>query len=237
MAGPTARGTGRFIRWIAAGLLIATLGGCGSSAPPTGGGKRLPDTFTFFDVDANSSDGEPLRRTLGDHLGREAFAGKDVLDLAVLPDLSLDRFFPALGDLNRQLNPDPRARKEHAISSLTYRYPQAHYPTFTYVRLIFSALHRHPLVIVINANSQAGSIVETLSSKYGPPQVNHLDGDEPALWSWERDGDQLVVNLHHNKFGRPEYIIAIFYVERIKELLRAERAQEPGATAGKKPAF
>lgn len=198
------------------------LAGCGSDAPTAGGGKRLADTFTFFDVDANSSDGEPLRRTLGEHLGREAVAGKDVLDLAVFSGIALDSVFQALGDLNGQLNPDPRARKEHALTSLTYRYPQKHYPTFTYVRLIFSALHRHPLMITIDANSEAGSILETLKAKYGPPLETRPDGLETTLWSWQREGDWLIVQKRQNKFGRPEYIITIFYVGRIKELIRAE---------------
>jgi len=223
--------------WIAAGLLLAVLTGCDSRMPAVGGGKRLPDTFTFFDVDANSTDSESLRRTLGEHLGREAVAGKDSLDLAVFSDISLDSVFPALGDLNGRLNPDPRARTEHAITSLTYRYPQKHYPTFTYARLIFSALHRHPLMITIDANSEAGTIIETLSSKYGPPLLTRPEGLEATLWSWEKKGDWLIVQKRQNKFGTPEYIIAIFYVERIRELLAAEAGKSPGAAPGKNSAF
>ncbi len=237
MEGPTAPTRPRALGCLLTAAMILFLTGCGSGAPPTeGGGKRLPDTFTFFDVNANSVNDDALRSTLRGHLGREAVAGKDILDLAVFPKVSLSDVLPKLGAINRQLNPDPRARKEHAISSLAYRYPQTHYPTFTFVRLVFSANNLHPLMIIIDANNEAGSILETLTAKYGPPRVVDVEGQEARLWSWEREGDQLVVHKHRNKFGRPAYLIAIFYVARIDALLAAETVEESTA-AGRKTAF
>jgi hypothetical protein len=226
-------------RWLALGVLALVVTGCGQQAPTGGGGGgRLPDTFTFFDVDANTVDGEALRKTLEGHLGRGSFAGKDVLDLMVFSHISLDGMFPALGALNRALNPDPRARREHAITSLTYRYPQKHYPTFTYVRLVFSARHRHPLVIAIDANGDAGSVLETLTAKYGQPRVNRIDDPKTTLWSWEKQGDWLIVQKRLNRFDQPEYIIAIFYAARIRELLDAEaRESDSGAPAGRNSPF
>jgi hypothetical protein len=225
-------------RRLLIGLMIVLLTGCsGSSTTTESGGKRLPDTFTFFDVGANSTNGDELRTTLRGHLGREAVAGKDILDLDLFPRVSLAASLPALDAVNRQLNPDPRARKEHAITSLSFRYPQPHYPTFTFVRLVFSAFTRHPLVITIDADSSAGDIVDTLSDKYGPPRVIPVTDADAKLWSWEREGDRLIVHKHRNKFGRPAYIVAIFYLERIKELLAAEKARALDDSAGKKTAF
>jgi len=228
---------GRTFGCFLTAALILLLAGCGSNSPNTqSGGKRLPDTFTFFDVNANSVNGDALRSTLRGHLGREAVAGKDILDLAVFPKVSLSGVLPTLAAINGQLNPDPRARKEHAISSLSYRYPQTHYPTFTFVRLVFSANNHHPLMITIDANSDAGSILETLTAKYGPPRVVDFQDQEARLWFWERNGDHLVVHKHRNKFGRPAYLIAIFYVTRIEGLLAAEKAAG-STTAGAKTAF
>lgn len=217
-----------YARWLLAVLLLAVAAGCGEDAPPPGGGNRLADTFTFFGVDANSTAGDALRGTLRGHLGREAVAGKDVLDLRVFSPIDLERVFPELDDLNRRLNPDLRARKEHAITSLAYRYPQKHYPSFTYVRLVFSAHNRHPLLIVIDADDTAQGIPKTLSDKYGPPLVTRLAEPDTTFWSWEKRGDRLIVQKRRNKFDRPEYVIAIFYVARIQELLDAEAAAAKG---------
>ena len=218
----------RFYRWIRALAAVAAIGGLAAFAAGCGGDKapasspEYPESFTFFDIGVNRADTEELRNELKSRLGRVAVTGKDILDLNLLPKISLAERFPDLDRLNRQLNPDLRARREYAIRSLTYRYPQRVNPSFSYARLVFSEKHQFPLVITVNAASEGAAILETLSEKYGSPRVEQLGDSGRTLWSWTRNGDHMIVLKQINRFGRPEHLITIYYVRRIQDLIQEE---------------
>lgn len=219
---------GRINGWIrslaaiaAIGVLAAAAAGCGGDKAPASSPK-YPESFTFFDIGVNRADTEDLRAELKSRLGRAAVTGKDILELDLLPKISLADRFPELDRLNRQLNPDIRARREHAIRSLTYRYPQRVNPSFSYARLVFSEKHQYPLVIAVNASSEGAAILETLSEKYGSPRKEQLGDSGRTLWSWSRNGDHMIVLKQMNRFDQPEYLITIFYVRRIQDLIQEE---------------
>lgn len=187
--------------------------------------KELPESFTFFDMGANTRFNSAVRSTLGDHLGSDAITYRSQIDLTVNDPDFLKTYFPELHTLNLQLNFPPRERIEHDSIKLMYRYARKTGVPFIYVELLFSGYSHRPLVFSMNISHEGGNIIETLYQKYGRPE--DIQGLAPPLRAafWKKNNDVLLITTKSDRYGNPEYHIMIYYVNSLEELLHIEKEE------------
>jgi hypothetical protein len=213
---------------LATGLTFLLLFSCGEKEEPATNqsAQRTSESFTFFDLGRNSRFSESVRKNLNRQLGNDAIARRTPLNLEINYRSFLKEHFPDLQALNAELNPSTARRIEHNIVKLMFRYARKENLPFDYVELLFSNYSRLPLLFRINFKKDEANIVDTLKSKYGDPRLIDWENKGGQSMYWEKNNDILVVSLVPDQFGNPEYQIRIFFVENIKALLAAEKAEK-----------
>ena len=214
------------------------LWGCGDE-PPAQTVETRPESFTFLDMGVNTTLTDPLQDGLSGHLGSVAVEKRGLLnlDLAFSVDGFLSRRLPALSALNQYLNPPSGERREHDILRLVYNYPNRQTPAFERVRLVFSQATRRPLVFRVHANKAGAGILAALKEKYGAPQVEEAGPEaESRIRLWQKNGDALAVISSLDRFGEPEYRIAFYFTENIRDLVAAEKAAAARAEKARRQA-
>ena len=209
-------------------LSVWIFSGCGDKQEPaTDQNAREPsEGFTFFELGKNSRFSDSVRKNLNRQLGNDAIAKRSLLDLEINYYGFLQEYFPTLHALNIQLNPPTRARVDHNILKLMYRYARKKNLPFDYVELIFSNYTQLPLFFKINFKEDEASIVQTLKTKYGEPRVIDWKNGNGQSMVWRKNNDVLIVSLVPDQFGNPEYQIRIFFVKNIQALLEKEKAEK-----------
>lgn len=223
------------------GLLMLFFSSCEEKreSAPDPNVQEKSDSFTFFELGANSRLSEKTREDLSRRLGHAAVAHRGILDLRINYDEFLKQYFPVLEGLNRDLNFPPGEKIEHNMVKLMYRYARKKNSPFDYVELVFSIYSQAPLLFRIDFKKDEAHIVQTLKSKYGQPRLIDWQANDGQSLYWEKNNDFLIVSLVPDQFGTPEYQIRFFFAENIKALLEDERAQKekersPGAKSGNK---
>lgn len=225
---------------LALGVLVGCLWlltGCGQepdpSTAPAAAGDRQLESFTFFDLGRRSTLDEGVRERLDGELGAAAVERRGIVDLAPDGRGLLALHAPALDRLNRRLNDDFRERVEHDVDILMYHYPERTAPAFESVRLVFDGRTGRPLHFQITAGESGDAILAVLEDKYGPPR--RIADESGPLLLWERNDDRLLVLPRTNRLGRPEYLIRIYFVGNIEELLarEARERKEKGAESAR----
>jgi hypothetical protein len=168
---------------------------------------------------------DSVRKNLNRQLGNDAIAKRSLLDLEINYYGFLQEHFPALQALNLQLNPPTRARVDHNILKLMYRYARKKNLPFDYVELIFSNYSQLPLLFKIDFKEDEANVVQTLKTKYGEPRLIDWKDNTGQSMYWRKNKDVLIVSLVPDQFGNPEYQIRIFFVENIQILLEREKAE------------
>ncbi len=214
----------RILYALALGLSLLILSACGDKKEPVTeqSAQGSSDSFTFFDLGKGSRFSDGIRKELNRQLGNDAIAKRSLLDLEINYYGFLKEHFPALQALNIQLNPPTRARVDHNILKLMYRYARKKNLPFDYVELIFSNYSQLPLVFKINFKEDEANLVQTLKTKYGEPQLIDWKNKNGQSMYWQKNNDVFVVSLVPDQFGNPEYQIRIFFVENIRALLEQE---------------
>ena len=184
------------------------------------------DSFTFFDLGKESRLSKSIRNDLSQKLGRDAIEYRSIIDLDINYYGFLKKYFPALHELNRNLNFPPRERIEHNTVKLMYRYTRKKNIPFDYVELVFSNYSQQPLLFRINFQKDEANIIQTLKTKYGQPRrIDWKDKNGESMY-WEKNNDLFIVSLVPDQFGHPEYQIRIYFVENIKALIATETAEK-----------
>jgi hypothetical protein len=210
---------------IAAILIPASLPlGCSRDEPSPQNKPSGTQGFTFFDLGANSQYSDSIRRDLRQKLGSDAISQKNTMDLSIHYQGFLEEHFPALAELNQRLNWPPRQRVEHDTTKLTYRYARKQNTPFTYVELFFSDDTRKPLFFRITAGPEGAPIADTILKKYGPPQEFEWGQKEGRTLFWKEGRDVFVVSSFRNSRNDLEYLLCIYFVDNLEEMLRAEEA-------------
>jgi hypothetical protein len=181
--------------------------------------------FTFFDLGANSQYSHSIRQDLKQKLGSDAISQKNTMDLSIHYPGFLEEHFPALAELNQRLNWPPRRRVEHDTTKLAYRYARKQNTPFTYVELFFSDDTRKPLFFKITAGPEGAAIVDTILKKYGPPQELEWGQEDGRTRFWEKGRDVFVVSSFRNERDHLEYLLCIYFVDNLEEMLSAEEAR------------
>lgn len=185
--------------------------------------SAVPESFTFFEIGANTRLTDRLRADLQSKLGNAAISGRNVLNLEIHYNNFLREHFPELEILNRRLNGTAGMRIEHDTMTLMYRHMSRLITPFEFVELIFDELTRKPLVIRIRSGREDADILETLKRPYGNPRtIVWAEGNSHAYY-WEKNNDVLILSITPNPVGKPVYEISMVYVNSIEALLKRER--------------
>lgn len=224
-------------RWLV--LLTACLGlfGCGgkdSSPPPDSGG---PESFTFFEVGAQTVLTDSVRDRLRDQLGRPGVSQRNVLDLTIRSPEFLSQYFPGLADLHRKLNGTSGARVEHDTVRLDYRYMDRDATPFDRVQMTFDGETRKPLLVRIQTRRDGEAVAAALAEAHGPPRIIDAGPGIQQSRVWTREGDVLVFSVDEAAAGIPEYRIAIFYVNSLRRLVEREAARREARQARERDAI
>ena len=208
-------------------LALLLLSGCGDKKEPATdqNTQGSSESFTFFELGKSSRFTDSVRKDLNRQLGNDAIAKRSLLDLEINYYGFLQEHFPALQALNLQLNPPTRARVDHNILKLMYRYARKKNLPFDYVELIFSNYSQLPLLFKIDFKEDEANVVQTLKTKYGEPRLIDWKDNTGQSMYWRKNKDVLIVSLVPDQFGNPEYQIRIFFVENIQILLEREKAE------------
>ncbi len=197
-----------------------------------------PESFTFFELGTNTKLTEHVRKDLGKKIGRDAIERRSTLDLDTNYEGFIKKHLPKINELNRKLNFPPGERVEHNTVKLMYRYAQRENAPFDYVELVFSEYTKTPLLFKINFQKDETGIVETLKTKYGPPQVIDWKEENGKSMVWRKNMDLLLVSLVPDQFGHHGYQIVIYFVQNLKQLIEIEKnelkkIEEQRAKSGK----
>ena len=196
------------------------------------------ESFTFFELGTNTKLTEQIRKDLGKKLGRDAIERRSILDLDTNYEGFITKYLPNINELDQKINFPPGERVEHNIIKLMYRYARRKNTPFDYVALVFSEYTKTPLLFKINFKIDETGIVETLKTKYGPPQVIDWKEENGKSMVWRKNEDVLLVSEVPDQFGRHGYQIVIYFVQNLKQLIdieknEAKREEQQRATSGK----
>lgn len=211
------------LKTVLCGLLLGVCLSCGQETRPPDS-PAVPESFTFFEVGANTPLTDGLRSDLRGKLGKESISGRNVMNLEINYSGFLREHFPDLDILNRELNGSGGIRVEHDTVTLMYRHMSKQVTPFDFVELIFDANTRKPLVIRIRAGRDEVDILDTLKDRYGEPKAIAWGDGGARAYSWDKNGDVLILSAAPNPVGRREFSISMYYVNSIKAMAKREKA-------------
>jgi len=184
------------------------------------------ETFTFFDLGINTRLTKKVRKELGNKLGSDAIERRSIMDLEINYKGFLAQYFPDLNALNQKLNFPAGERVDHSTVKLMYRYARKKNVPFDYVELVFSNFTNTPLLFKINFTEDEAGIVQTLQSKYGPPQTVDWEEENGQSLYWMKMADYLIVSRRPDQFGILEHQIVIYFVKNLEQLIAAEKNEQ-----------
>jgi hypothetical protein len=203
------------------GLIIA---GCNDPETPVPSGSTAP-SFTFLELGANTIYSKAVRDKLTNSLGAVAVARRTPIDLDINYPGFIETYFKSIHQRNQLLNDAAGARREHATIKLMYRYPQEKSRLFKNVELLFSSQSKKPLFFKIVARKEGADIIDAMREKFGAPREIKWSHQQGVSFYWEKNTDFFIVSRVLDRFGDPEYRIAIYYMTNIDELIESERRQ------------
>ncbi|MBF0378226.1 MAG: hypothetical protein HQK72_12200 [Desulfamplus sp.] len=201
--------------------------------------ENYPITYTFFDVDVNTTLSHNLKSHLDSILGDHSTESRNTINLNLYEKLFLKDNFPYFEELNQRLNSptgkiNPSTvggegkisligeRVEHNTVKLAYRYATKKSLPFNYVEFLFSEFNSTPLLIKVNFKKDDLNIVDTLKQKYGTPREIPWKNSNGKSLCWENSGDLLILSFVPDQFGKPVYELFICFAKRLEDLLQAE---------------
>ncbi|CAN2043183.1 hypothetical protein GMMP1_1090011 [Candidatus Magnetomoraceae bacterium gMMP-1] len=191
--------------------------------------------FTFFNLSADTTLSNKLRDNLSDKLGYGSEEDHTTMDLGINYRDFLEKYFPELAELNKKLNP-AKIRIEHNTIKLTYRHTKKKNTPFDSAEIIFSKYTKKPLVIEIKSKKQVLSIIDTIKTKHGQPDIIKWDGERGRSLYWKETDDVMIMSIISDKLGNSKYQIMIFYVNNIKKLIHTEEQEKTKQEKVKKKA-
>ena len=180
-------------------------------------------SFTFLEMGADTIYSKSIRENLKASLGSDAVDTWTLIDLEFNYPGFIEENFQPIHRFNQLLNDAGGARVEHDTIKLIYRYPQKKSRLFKTVELLFSGQSKKPLFFNIVSRKEGSGILETMQEKYGDPKEIKWPRQPGQSYFWQKDMDFLIVSRVLDRFGDPEYRIAIYYGTNIDELIKSEQ--------------
>jgi len=213
---------------IALAVLIGLAGQFVSSCsenpetPATRGKAPSTETFTFFDLGRNSRFSAKIRDSLAEWLGNDAIEHRSILNLETNYRGFLQAHLPEVDRLNRRLNYLPGERVDHGLVKLMYRYARTKNAPFDYIELVFAEPSRKPIFFRIRFKDDDAGTIDSLKAKYGPPEIIDWEQESGQSLVWRKDSDVLMVSRVPDRFGVPDYHIAIYFNANLEEMIDTE---------------
>jgi len=182
-----------------------------------------PKGFAFLNIGETTELSSDVRVQLRDTLGPDAIETWNTLNLSLNYKGFLKKYFPELYELNQKLNFPIGERVEHNTIQLTYRYARKKNAPFDYVKLVFSNQTKKPLFIFIKSKRAESEILDAITKKYGKAKTIYWDDKNGRSLYWEKNRSILVISISKDRYGHPEYQIAIYYVPSLEELVSTEQ--------------
>jgi hypothetical protein len=183
-----------------------------------------PSGFSFFDVHRQSVLSRSLRQALAGQLGPDAIVSRGPIDLIVIDPAYTQNHFPEIYRYHTALNPASGGRREHAITTLTYRRAQQQGLPFKVIRLVFAQDTGNPLYLVIEPTDDDPELFATLQTKYGPPSTVTGDqgGDQALIW---KKPDEILAGVSiRRRGGRIDRQVHYYFLTNIGDLVAKEQA-------------
>ena len=187
--------------------------------------EQFPDSFTFFDLGANSRFTRSMRSELKKILGADSIAYRGTLDLVVHDRQFMTTHFNSLYQLHEALNSPVGERVEHNVVRLTYRYPWRRDSPFKHVDLVFSNYNGLPLIFHTVMTGDGSRILDSLIQKYGEPLEIPVGDRSRKVMYWKKDRDILIVSVKPDRLGGLEYEVKIYFVNSLLSLLETEKEE------------
>ncbi|MBF0241922.1 MAG: hypothetical protein HQK64_05505 [Desulfamplus sp.] len=214
-----------------------------SSSSISSRAESYPVTYSFFDVDVNSTLSNSLKSRLNNILGDHSTETRNTINLNINREGFLKKHLPYFYELHLRLNSTtgklPTSsttitggrkielvpeRVEHNTIKLSYRYAINKNLPFNYVEFLFSDFNATPLLIRVNFKKDDLNVVDTLKQKYGEPKEIKWKEKNGKSLCWQNGDDLLILSFVPDQFGKPNYESVIYFGKRLEDLLEAEAA-------------
>ena len=192
------------------------------AAPP----EAASAGFSFFDIHSETILSRGLREKLADRLGPDAISRRGPIDLVLINAAFTQNHFPEIHRYHRALNPVPGGRREHAVTTLTYRRSHMQGLPFRLIRFVFSQQTGKPLYLVVEPADDDPEVFGTLQAKWGEPERfdGARDGDRALVW---RNPAEILCGVSiRRRGGRIERQLRFYFMSNIGHLVAQEQAAE-----------
>lgn len=213
-------------------FLLAACGKKETQGTGPGSQEMFPESFTFFNVTANTLLNDATRMELEKAFGSHAATRRTPLDLEIHQRGMIARAFTELNALNAKINGVSNERVEHDTVLLTFRYPPKANKFFKYIKIWFSNKNQKPLLVEILTETGSRYLVDGIREKYGNPRTIPLESDKESLEYWVQSKDTLIASRTRDRFGTDIHHIKIYFVNNMETLALKEQGNQ---TATKKP--
>ena len=78
----------------------------------------------------------------------------------------------------------------------------------------------------MTAEGNLDTLLDTLTQKYGSPSIIDLRDGKGKTYSWERNGDRLIVTQFITIYEQSEYYIMIVFANRLHQFLETQKQEE-----------
>jgi hypothetical protein len=207
-------------------LLCFVLCGCGREGSKPTQASKVPESFHFMDIGANTVIDARVRDRLEKALGSHAVDRSATIDLELKYKGFLRQHYPELAALNQRINVNDVVRKEYPATKLTFRNTPEEKTVFDYVELTYDHASGCPLLIKMIVKEDIPELIKTVKDKYGQPQEIPLSGGKSWSLSWRKDKDWFVIARILGRYDRPEYHMMIVYTNRLERLLARSGSEE-----------
>jgi hypothetical protein len=210
-----------FVFGVIIPLLFSLLAACGEKAaqkPDSGPRETFPESFTFFNVTANTVLNEATVRELEKAFGSHVQSRRTPLDLEIHQRGMIAKAFSELNALNAKINGVSNERVEHDTVLLTFRYPPKANNFFKYIKVWFSNQNQKPLMVEILTEPGSRYLIDGIREKYGNPQTLQLPSDKESLEYWVQAKDTLIASRTRDRFGADIHHIKIYFVNNMETL-------------------
>jgi len=180
---------------------------------------KVPESFQFMDIGANTVIDSRVRDRLRDALGPDAVDPRSTIDLELKYEGFLKAYYPDLARLNQRLNINDVVRKEYPATRLTFRNTRQRESIFDYVEVIYDDESGCPLLIKMIAKREVPGLIDPLEEKYGEPDKISISQGKSWSLSWRKNGDVFVIARIIGRYDLPEHHMMILYVNRLEQML------------------
>ena len=188
--------------------------------------EAAPAGFSFFDIHAETILNRRLRDKLAEQLGPDAISRRGPIDLILINAAFTQQHFPEVHRYHRALNPVSGGRREHAVTTLTYRRSHLEGLPFRLIRFVFYQQTGKPLYLVVEPADDDPELFATLQARWGQPERlgGSREGDQALVW---RNPDEILCGVSiRRRGGRIERQLRFYFMTNIGHLVAQEQAAE-----------